>query len=233
MRRQVKIACLGDSMTAFWGQEMIELRHALTARFPGQPFELMNYGVSGTRAEYGIYRLTHDFPGPFGDPAQKCLSAVSPDIVIVESFAYNHRLDGIEWVDNYKKVLHELITTIRNTMPAKIMFLVTIPPDVDHFLDHVPTYKDVDVNLRRQWGLGSEMYLQAAVDFAKSENLPLINIFELVKERVAGGTPIRWYIDQNDHIHPSRFTYELTAEQIAKAIEQHQYIQLDNGGEKQ
>lgn len=211
---------------------MVELRHALTSRFPEQPFELLNYGVSGTRAEYGIYRLTHDFPSPFGDPFQKCLSSASPDIVIVESFAYNHRLDGMEWVDNYKQVLHDLIAKIRDTMPAKIAFLVTIPPDVDHFLDHVPTYKDVHVDLRRQWGRGSEMYLQAAIDFATSEDLPLINIYELVKQQVAEGTPLRWYIDQNDHIHPSRFTYELIAEQIAQTIEQFQFIQSDNGSEK-
>ncbi|GLX66688.1 SGNH/GDSL hydrolase family protein [Paenibacillus glycanilyticus] len=231
MKRTIKIACLGDSMTAFWGQEMPELKHALASRFPQQPFELLNYGVSGTRAEYGIYRLTHDFPSSFGDPMQKCLSSASPDIVVVESFAYNHRLDGAEWVDNYKNVLQELIATIRQTMPAQILFLVTIPPDVDHFLDHVPTYKDVHIDLRRKWGLGSETYLQAAVDFATSAGLPLINVYDLVKEKVAGGTPIRWFIDQNDHIHPSRYTYELVAEQIASAIKQHKFIQSGSESE--
>ncbi|MDF2958456.1 MAG: hydrolase family protein [Paenibacillus sp.] len=224
MKRKLKLACLGDSMTAFWGPEMPELKDALARHFPDQPFELLNYGVSGTRSEYGIYRITHDFPNPFGSGVQKCLSAASPDLVIVESFAYNHRLDGIDWIKNYQNVLRRLIQVLQETTPAKVLFLVTIPPDRDHFLDHVPTYKDVTLELRQQWGHGSEMYLESAVDFAKEEQLPLINVFERVKEQVAAGTPIRWYIDQNDHIHPSRFAYELIAEEIAQAFLRYELI---------
>lgn len=229
MKRKLKIACLGDSMTAFWGQEMSELKEALGHYFPDQPFELLNYGVSGTRAEYGIYRVTHDYPSPFANGMHKCLSASSPDIVIVESFAYNHRLDGVDWIPNYKEVLQRLTTAVTVNTPAKVMFLATIPPDVDHFLDHIPTHKDVTLALRQQWGRGSETYLQAAVAFAKEEGLPLVNVYERVKERVAEGTPIRWYIDQNDHIHPSRYAYELIADEIAIALRHYKLIDSCHG----
>ncbi|TVY07985.1 SGNH/GDSL hydrolase family protein [Paenibacillus cremeus] len=218
MKRKYKIACLGDSMTAFWGAEMPELRDALDRDFPNQPFELFNYGVSGTRAEYGIYRVTHDFPNPFGVGVQKCLSSVSPDLVVVESFAYNHRLDGKHRIDNYCNVLSRLFDVLRATTPAKLVFLITIPPDKDSFLDHVPTYRDVAIELRREWAEYSEMYLKAAVQFAYDEQLPCINVFERVREKVGSGVPIRWFIDQNDHIHPSRYAYELIAEEIAGAI---------------
>lgn len=200
---------------------MLELQEALSRNFPDQPMELFNYGVSGTRAEYGIYRVTHDYPNPFGTGNYKCLSAVSPDLVIVESFAYNHRLDGPGHVENYQRVLRQMWDVLQKTTPAKLLFLVTIPPDKERFLDHVPTHKDVAYELRREWAEGSEMYLEAAVEFARKEHLPLINVYRNVKERVARGTPIRWFIDQNDNIHPSRFAYELIAEEICKAISEY------------
>jgi hypothetical protein len=218
MKRRYKIACLGDSMTAFWGSEMSELSDSLEREFPEQPFELFNYGVSGTRAEYGIYRVTHDFPNPFGTGFQKCLSSVSPDMVVVESFAYNHRLDGTHRIDNYHNVLRQLFEVLRTTTPAQLVFLITIPPDRVNFLDHVPTYRDVIPELRREWAAYSEMYLQAAVEFAKKEQLTYINVFERVKEKVALGVPISWFIDQNDHIHPSRYAYDFIAEEIVEAI---------------
>jgi hypothetical protein len=222
--KKLKLACLGDSMTQFWGQDMPELKDALSRHFPNQPFELFNYGMSGTRSEYGIYRVTHDFPNPFGGGNQRCLSSASPDIVVVESFAYNHRLDGEHWIPNYQDVLRRLVQTIRETTPANLLFLVTIPPDTEHFLDHVATYKDVALGLRQEWGQNSVMFLEAAVRFAMEEKLPLINIFERVKERVGAGTPIRWFIDQNDHIHPSRYAYDLIAEEIAQAIRRYKLV---------
>jgi hypothetical protein len=224
MKRNYKIACLGDSMTAFWGSEMPELLHSLEREFPEQPFELFNYGVSGTRAEYGIYRITHDFPNPFGAGSQKCLSSVSPDLVVVESFAYNHRLDGKHRIDNYQKVLQRMFEVLRETTPAQLVFLITIPPDMDNFLDHVPTYRDVTLELRQEWAAYSDMYLQAAVQFAQNENVPYINVYQRVREKVESGVPISWFIDQNDHIHPSRYAYELIAEEIAAAIHRFDFI---------
>ncbi|MFC5452094.1 SGNH/GDSL hydrolase family protein [Paenibacillus aestuarii] len=218
MKRKYKIACLGDSMTAFWGAEMPELRDSLAKEFPEQPFELLNYGVSGTRAEYGIYRITHDFPNPFGAGVQKCLSSVSPDLVVVESFAYNHRLDGKHRIDNYYNVLRRLFEVLRATTPAEVVFLVTIPPDKDNFLDHVPTYRDVAIEVRQEWAECSEMYLKAAVQFAQDEQVSCINVFDRVREKVGAGVPISWFIDQNDHIHPSRYAYELIAEEIVGAV---------------
>jgi hypothetical protein len=225
MKRKYKIACLGDSMTAFWGTEMSELSDSLKREFPEQPFELFNYGVSGTRAEYGIYRVTHDFPSPFGTGSQKCLSSVSPDLVVVESFAYNHRLDGKHRIDNYQNVLHRMFEVLRATTPAQLVFLITIPPDRDNFLDHVPTYRDVSLELRQEWAGYSEMYLEAAVQFAQNENVPYINVFEIVRDKVKSGVPISWFIDQNDHIHPSRYAYELIAEEIAGTIRRLDFIQ--------
>jgi hypothetical protein len=224
MKRNYKIACLGDSMTAFWGSDMPELHNSLEREFPEQPFELFNYGVSGTRAEYGIYRITHDFPNPLGVGSQKCLSSVSPDLVVVESFAYNHRLDGKHRIDNYQKVLQRMFEVLRETTPAQLVFLITIPPDRDNFLDHVPTYRDVALDLRQEWAAYSDMYLQAAAEFAQNENVPYINVYQRVREKVESGVPISWFIDQNDHIHPSRYAYELIAEEITAAIRRFDFI---------
>ncbi|TFE29513.1 SGNH/GDSL hydrolase family protein [Cohnella luojiensis] len=218
MRKKLKLACLGDSMTAFWGREMPELRDALETHFPDQSFELINFGVSGTRAEHGIYRVSHEYPSPYESGNHLCLSAVSPDIVIVESFAYNHRLDGSHRIEDYKRTLRRLLRVITETTPAKLLFLVTIPPDKKRFLDNAPVYREVALDLRQEWGEYSEMYLQAAVDFAKQDQLPLLNVFDRVREQVEAGTPIQWFIDQNDHIHPSRFAYDLIAEEIIQAL---------------
>ncbi|WP_213526837.1 SGNH/GDSL hydrolase family protein [Paenibacillus cisolokensis] len=220
----MKLACLGDSMVAFWGKDMPELRDRLESGFPGHAFELFNFGVSGTRSEYGIYRVTHEYPDPFGSGSHPCLSAVSPDIVIVESFAYNHRLDGMHRIGHYKQTLGRLVDVIKETTPAKLLFMVTIPPDKETFLENAPVYREVALDLRQEWGEYSEKYLLAAIDFAKERQIPLINVFERVRGLVASGTPLQWFIDQNDHIHPSRYAYDWIAREIVDALKKYQVI---------
>jgi hypothetical protein len=227
MSKKKVIACLGDSMTAFWGPEMLDLKDSLSNTFCDIDFELHNYGVSGTRAEYGKYRITHEYPNPFKEGNMKCLSAVSPDLVIVESFAYNHRLDGKHQIQNYQNELRQLVEKIKETTPAKVIFLVTIPPDKDNFLANIPTYNDVNLELRREWAEYADHYLKAAVEFAKKEGLPLANVYERVQHHVDEGTPIQWFIDQNDHIHPSRYTYLITAKEIVNVIENYQLLTSD------
>jgi lysophospholipase L1-like esterase len=224
MKEKKVIACLGDSMTEFWGPELRELRDILYQAFPGLEFELHNYGVSGTRAEYGKHRITNDYPDPFGEGAKKCLAAISPDIVLVESFAYNHRLDGIHQVYNYQKTLGQLVQTIYETTPAQILFWVTIPPDKNNFLDNIATYKDVSLELRREWAVFSDNYLNAALDFAKKEEIPLANVYGRVQQEVNKGTPIKWFIDQNDNIHPSRYAYRITAQEIVKGLKNYSLL---------
>lgn len=222
MKNKKVIACLGDSMTQFWGPTMDELNENLIEAFNDMKFDLHNYGVSGTRAEYGNYRITHDYPDPFGLGMKKCMSAISPDLVIVESHAYNHRLDGEHQIQNYQNTLRNLVKNIREYTPAEVLFLVTIPPDKDNFLANVPTYMDVNRDLRREWAISSDRYLKAAIEFAESENLPLVNVYERVQQEVNNGVPIKWFIDQNDNIHPSRYTYKITADEIIKSIKKYQ-----------
>lgn len=228
MKRKKVLACLGDSMTQLWGPDMPELKDALSAEYHDLEFQLHNYGVSGTRAEYGKYRITHEFPNPFGEGNKRCLSAVSPDLVIVESFAYNHRLDGRHHIPYYQDVLGQIIETIRETTPAEILFLVTIPPDKENFLDNVPTLKDVSAELRREWAGYSDEFLQAALEFAEKTQLPLANVYQRVLDEVDHGASIRWFVDQNDNIHPSRHAYAATAEEIVRAIKENQLLNKHN-----
>lgn len=218
------VACLGDSMTAFWGSTMPELRDALSVEFPCQEFELYNYGVSGTRAEYGNYRITHEFPNPFGTGNQKSLSAISPDIVVVESFAYNHRLDGKHHIVDYQNTLDQIVQTLRETTPTKVLFLVTIPPDKEKFLDHVLPLKDVKEDIRQEWAQGSELFLKAAIDYALRKELPLANVYQRVLNEVEREIPIQWFIDQNDHIHPSSYAYRITADEIVSTLKKHNLL---------
>jgi hypothetical protein len=78
--------------------------------------------------------------------------------------------------------------------------------------------------VRQEWAQGSEMFLQAAVEFAEKENLPFINIYGRVKEEVTAGKSIRWFIDQNDNIHPSRLAYEMTADEIGKTLRKYNIV---------
>jgi GDSL-like Lipase/Acylhydrolase family len=225
LQQKKVIACLGDSMTAFWGPNMPELKEALSSAFTDLDFELHNYGVGNTRAEYGKYRITHEYPNPFGEGYHKSLSAISPDLVIVESFAYNHRLDGQHHISYYQNVLREIIDTIKETTPARILFLVTIPPDKKNFLDNVLPLKDIAEEIRREWADYVDQYLHAAIDFAKREELPFANVYQIVSDEVERGTPIRWFIDQNDNIHPSRFAYLQTAKEIVHVIKRDKLLE--------
>jgi hypothetical protein len=224
LKQKKVIACLGDSMTACWGPEMTELKDALLREYTDNEFMLHNYGVGNTRAEYGNYRITHEYPNPFDKGNMKSLSAVSPDLVIVESFAYNHRLDRLHHIPYYQEILKQIVSTIKETTPAKVLFLVTIPPDKDHFLDNVLPLKDIALELRKEWAEGADHYLRAAIRFAEEEGIPFANVYQRVSEEVERGASIRWFIDQNDNIHPSRHAYLLTANEIVTTIKEYDLL---------
>src|SRR3989339_1905809 len=82
----VSLALLGDSMIDTLSSDIIQ--NSLKKLFPSVKFNIYNYGYGATNIESGLLRLTQkstylsaDYP-PILD--------LKPDLIVVESFAYNN-----------------------------------------------------------------------------------------------------------------------------------------------
>src|ERR1700677_2057376 len=108
-----RVALLGDSMIGQWGPGCTELKEALLNQFNRTEFIIENHGLKDSRAGHALWRITNDYP--VGGEFRRCVSAYSPNIVIVESMAYSHKEDGEEGLDEYRDMLKRIFEEIRQT----------------------------------------------------------------------------------------------------------------------
>ena len=219
----MKIALIGDSMTEKWGPECQQLHDEMTRIFTRTTFEIENYGLAGTRAGHGLWRISHDYKDSAGN-YRSCVSYNDPDIVIVESFAYTNCGDDAESLSEYRDVLRGLWEEIERTTSAKILFYVTIPPDRERFLETSNNYYFTPRTTRQRLCDRATLYLEEALRIAHDENWPLADVYSDVKKRVASGDKIRRYINQSDCLHPSTYGFAAIARIIARIIDESRMI---------
>lgn len=206
------IALLGDSMTDTLGRSLPQLRSLLQNAYPHFTFSLLNYGQGATDLESGLNRLTNstDYLGTSYPP----LLSYKPDILVVESFAYNHwsgekyDLDR-QWLD-YAKI----VDTVRQNSPqTKIVFASTIAPNKNIFGDGVLNWPQA---LKEQSAIIIKAYLQNMINFATSEHYPLSDAYHPSLDAYGNGLP--QYINGGDHLHPSGDGGMLYSQKIVDTI---------------
>lgn len=207
----LKIAILGDSMVDTLGPTLPHLKQELAKQFPNTKLTLFNYGVGASNIDYGVTRLTNDYTY-LGEPKPALLSQ-KPDVVVVESFAYNHWDNTQSDLDRHWLAIDKIIKTIKFLNPnTKIVLSTSIAP-------HCPTYTDGSANLppERKYIQCETVkkYLQNMVNFATSQNYPLADAFH---PSLSGPDGQPKYINQGDHIHPSDAGKALFAQKVAQAI---------------
>jgi len=211
---KLTIAVLGDSMVDTMGPGLPYLEKALRNYYPNYQFNLLNYGAGGTNIEYGIIRLTSDYDY-LGKRIPSLVSA-SPDIVIVESFAYNPWGGQKSDLDHHWLALARMVDILKSKGHAKIIFLATIAANKVNF---GAGPNGVNWSKAQAWEHADKInkYLDNTVKFAQSQNIPIIDAFHPSLAHDDGNLI---FINPGDHIHPSVAGCQFIANLIAQKLNQ-------------
>jgi hypothetical protein len=219
----MKIALIGDGMTEKWGPDCPQLAAELGRLYAYTSFEIDNHGLAGTRAGYGLWRVSHDYKDTAGN-YRSCLSYGDPDVVIIESFAYTNCSDDTESLTEYRDVMRNLWDEVERTTAAKMLFYVTIPPDRDRFVESLNNYYYTPKITRQRLADRAKLYLEEALRIAQDEGWPTADVYTDVQKRVASGDKLRRYINQSDNLHPSVYGFEAIARVVVRAIDDNRLI---------
>lgn len=211
-KKSYTIGLVGDSMIDTMGGNLPELASVLKSRFPGVTFRLLNYGAGATNIDSAEDRLHNSFN--YLGTTKPPLFAEHPDIIVLESFAYNHWDNTQSDLDRQWLAIAHLTDVIKSALPdTKIVLAATIAP-------HCPTYTDGSANLaqpRKQIECDAvKAYLQNMVNFATGQKYPLANAYHA---SLSGGDGNPKYINGGDHIHPSTEGKILFSQKIADALQ--------------
>jgi len=222
--RKIRIAMLGDSMTDTAGLDCKELKLQLNRNYPELHFELFNYGVGGTRVGYGLWRLTHEYE--FRDVKFAPLVEIKPDVVLLESFAYNNGSDGDlpGGIEHFRDMHRKIVTMLREKTGAEIIFVATIAPDPERFLESVPNFVFTPSSVLRRMAEDRVKYLREGLKIAAELGLPVVNVYQATLDAAARGVPLGTYIDQNDWIHPNAEGHRLTAGLTIEVLKKYNLI---------
>jgi hypothetical protein len=207
------IAFLGDSMIDTMGPGLPAVHIDLKNIYPRTNFILLNYGVGATNIDYGIKRITNGYSYLGKDiPA---LTSTNPDIVVLESFAYNP-FPVADGINRHWLALAKAVDTIHATIPgAKIIIAATIAPNSTVFGDGAAGLAfSAQDKIERTTII--KQYLDSTVKFAASQHLPLADAYHASLN--ANNEGILTYINSGDHIHYSDAGRALFAQQVANAL---------------
>lgn len=213
-KKSYTIAFLGDSMIDTMGPGLPAISNKLSAAYPTDNFTLLNYGVGGTNIDYGIERITNGY-NYLGNQIPS-LTSTHPDIVVVESFAYNP-FPVATGIDRHWLAMARAVDTIRTNIPgAKIIIAATIAPNSTVFGDGAAglAFSRED-KIERTTVI--KQYLDSTVKFAASQHLPLADAYHASLD--GNGDGILKYINSGDHIHYSDAGRALFAQKVVAAIQ--------------
>ncbi|OGG01507.1 hypothetical protein A2Z33_00525 [Candidatus Gottesmanbacteria bacterium RBG_16_52_11] len=214
------IAVLGDSMVDTLGVGIPHLYSKLKSAYPKQTFTLLNYGVGASNIEYGIKRLREDYEY-LGIHIPSLLSQL-PDIVIIESFAYNPLALDRDMRTDHWAALGTLTGIISRELPnTRIMIAATIAPNDTVFGDGVPGTDYSPEEKQKRVKIIKE-YLENAAAFARAAGLPLADAYHRSLDSKGNGKLA--YINAGDHIHYSESGKALLADTIVSTINEYNLL---------
>lgn len=213
LKGEVTIALLGDSMVDTMG-DLKTLELALLQYWPNVTFKLSNYGVGSTPVESGLERLTKGFRNH--DQDFPPLLSQKPDIVIVESFAYNHPLATAEGLSHQTNTLGQIIQEVKKS-GAQPIFLATIGPNSETFAQGAPGIL-WDQNQRKITAQEIRLFLDNALSLEKTLNIPTVDAYHPSLDKNGNGKQI--FISPNDNIHPSQAGIELVSDLVTQKLKE-------------
>lgn len=145
------------------------------------------------------------------------------DLILVESFGYNplSKFGLEEGIKRQNEALGELMTTLISTHPkSAVVFVATIAPNREKYALNI--LKEISDEDRRRQAEERMTYIKNHIDYAKSHNIPVINIYE--KSLSEQGDGDLKYINPDDYIHPSHEGVDFIGHEIANFIYNEQIL---------
>lgn len=208
------IAFLGDSMTETLGADLRIVRDELRRVYPATTFTLFNYGVGGENIVSGLARVTRE-TAYLGQPRPSLIST-HPDVVVIESFAYNPFPFEAGALEQHWLSLAYVVDAMKANLPeTKIVIAATIAPNSTVFGDGAPglAFSPQD---KRERTTTIKRYLENAIRFARSERLPLTDAYHASLDNAGEGKLL--YINPGDHIHYSDAGRQLFARTFVETM---------------
>ncbi len=219
VRTTYSLIILGDSMVDTLGRNLPDLKNLLAQSFPKYSFAVLNYGFGSTDLESGLARLTKG--SKYLNKYYPPLLSFQPDILVVESFAYNHWTGEKSDLDRQWLTYSKIIDTVREkSSTTKILFAAAIAPNSLKYGDGVLNWgKD----LKWQSAQVTRAYLQNMIGFAKSQNMPVADAYTPSLDKDGNG--LLEYISSFDNLHPSKEGALLFSQKIVEAMKSNNLIQ--------
>jgi uncharacterized surface protein with fasciclin (FAS1) repeats len=211
-KRTYSIVFIGDSLVDTMQTSFPYVTESLHNRFPDVDFKLYNYGIGAENVETGLTRFDQQLI--YKDRIYPPLSTLSPDMIIIGSWAYNPFSPNDP--QKHKILLTEVVRKAQAT-GAHIYLLEELAPLGADFAKGVG-----GVSFSKEEAIKhSERIieqLQNAKDIAKSLYIPLIDVYDKTKLPTSKFGQII-YTNQTDGIHPSPLGHRLTADIITQTVQ--------------
>lgn len=210
---KITIAVVGDSMVDTMGTNLPYLEQQLKKIYPNTSFILLNYGIGSTNIDSITNRTTQPYVNQ--DRAYEAISSLKPNLVILESFAYNPLPLADANLNYHSNKLADSISRLKTEGISNIMLLATITPNLEQFgkgpggvnwpEDQVTTHLEA-INA----------YLKNTFKVAEDTQTAIIDAYYPSQDLLGNG--LLDYINSHDHIHPSQKGHQFIASRIANAI---------------
>lgn len=209
----ITIAVLGDSMIDTLGPNIPQLQKTLSQYYPNQKIKILNYGAAATTMEYAFTRLTNDYQ--YLGKTVPSLISQSPDVIIIESFAYNNFGNTQSGFDKQSKLISNIINAIHDKLPkTNILLTSTFAPNSLIFANSASEIKfNALEKVERTTTIKN--YLQNFVNYAKDHHIPFADAYHPSLVKNEGN---RTFINYQDNIHPSVHGGDFFCNTLAKAL---------------
>ncbi len=214
LKNSYKIVFLGDSMTDFLGDDFKYLLPLLKNQFPKTSFELLNYGIGATDIISGYNRLEQK--STRHDKELLPLLSLKPDIIIFESFAYNHWGNKENDLSLYKTTVEKIINEIESNNSIKLITALTIAPNSKIITDGIENL-ELSKDAKKEKAETIKKYTSVFKEIVKNKNLPIADSFSLSLDKNGEGKQI--YINNVDHLHPNEEGLKLYSKTVFLEIE--------------
>ncbi len=210
-----RIIIVGDSIVASLGINANTLRKELIQLYPDSEFVTYNYGYPATNIETLTDRLTQTTSDRVTD--HPAILEQGFELIIIESFAYNplSHLMLSEGLKKQNEILEKSVNLILNKKPNTALAFLT-PPAFDSKNFARGTY-DLTAEVRQSWIKERTAYIENHIRFAKSLDIPVIDVYSLSKN---SDGKVKKELISGDFIHPSQKGVDFISKTIADFIYQ-------------
>lgn len=210
------VVLLGDSMVDtfdFMGQGFPELKLELEKLRPNNTIQLKNHGVGTTDIALGLERITKRYNYQERNRQLPAVLDENPNLVVVESFVYNHWSDSSEDLQKYIDYHKKIIKALQDR--AKILLMATVAPNKETFAQGVLSLGWDKKKQQNEYSLVMR-YFEEFISFAKQSGLPFLDLF--TRSLTEENTGDLKYISNVDYIHLSYEGRLFIAQKLAPEI---------------